>query len=263
MKTKIKRTNKERGFLTKEEMSQIHYCGYCGKEFYPTKYTSGLFCSRQCNCRSRRSTHLAICKLCGKEFEMYGLDKRGWYQFCSDSCSNKSFEINDFLFNKMTNDSAYWLGYIWSQVAILDIKRLRIRGKEEMLTKFSEAIKSNYPLKNGVNKTKTITIYSSKLLNMLIELGLSNRQEDREFPHKIPFQYHNDFIRGYFDSDNGYIYKEGNKIISTIHIKSSRLAKQMNDIIGGKLSYSKGEWIIVSFDFQKFNGTPKNKNKWA
>lgn len=83
----------------------------------------------------------------------------------------------------------------------------------------------------------------------------------KEFPN-IPENYHNDFVRGYFDSDNGYHYKEYGNDVVVLHGKSSKLMRQINDIVKGEMIYSKKEWIIISRDFIKFDGYPKDEKRW-
>jgi hypothetical protein len=38
--------------------------------------------------------------------------------------------------------------------------------------------------------------------------------------------------------------------------------REISEIIGGKLVNNNGEWIVLSFDFIKIDGLPRNIEKW-
>jgi len=206
--------------------------------------------------------HALVCKCCGKEFEINNIAeiKRGHYQYCSGECRKRKYNINEKFFDDINQSSAYWLGYIWSVIYDNRYNTVTLISKKEQLERFNLALNSNYPIKKSINDLSTLKITSLTILNRLVDMGLRHDLYLEVPP--IPTIYYKDFIRGYFDSDNGYHYKDYGKDVITMHGKSSKMMRFISDYINGKLVSNNGEWAVISFDFQKISGTPNYHEKW-
>lgn len=121
------------------------------------------------------------------------------------------YSINEDFFKKWTQEMAYTLGYFYADGSMEDASYLR--GK---YIRFSSAEKNNIlKIKNWMNsqhkivERKTVDgkrayllrIGSHMMYNDLIKLGLyPNKSLTIKFP-KIPKNFINHFVRGYFDGD--------------------------------------------------------------
>lgn len=236
-------------------------CLRCKKKFIPTRNTKGMYCSYACSNGSKSVRHQLKCECCSKEFEINNIAeiKRGHYKYCSNECRKRRYKINERFFDVIDANSAYWLGFIWAVIKDNKYNSITILSKKDLLERFNQAFGSNYPIRKTRNKF-LIKIISLTLLSKLVELGINNALY-LEFPD-IDTQFNIDFIRGYFDSDWGYHYKDRGKDVAVLHGKSSKLMKFISEIINSKLIMDKGEWVSISFDFNKIDGTPRLDSKW-
>jgi len=253
---------RKKGKPEKVNTKALHTCIKCQIEFYPTRNTKGMYCSYDCSNGVKSVRHALVCKCCGKEFEINNIAeiKRGHYQYCSGECRKRKYNINEKFFDDINQSSAYWLGYIWSVIYDNRYNTVTLISKKEQLERFNLALNSNYPIKKSINDLSTLKITSLTILNRLVDMGLRHDLYLEVPP--IPTIYYKDFIRGYFDSDNGYHYKDYGKDVITMHGKSSKMMRFISDYINGKLVSNNGEWAVISFDFQKISGTPNYHEKW-
>lgn len=126
---------------------------------------------------------------------------------------------HDFFESIQTEEQAYWLGFIsadgWISISDTGSGVLGIelqRGDIEHLKKFNKCIQGNYKIdtfektcslssKESRNKMCRIRIYSKKMVNDLINLGItSHKTYDMPYP-KIDANLLPHYIRGYFDGD--------------------------------------------------------------
>ena len=237
-------------------------CLRCEKKFIPTRNTKGMYCSYACSNGSKSVRHQCKCECCGKEFEINNIAeiKRGHYKYCSNECRRRKYRINEKFFDVIDSNSAYWLGFIWASLKENKYNSLTILSKKELLERFNEAFDSSYPIRKLGNKF-SIKITSLTLLSKLVELGINNILF-LEFPN-IDSNLNNDFIRGYFDSDCGYIYKDKGENVVVLHGHSSKLMRHISDTVDAKLVLDKGEWAVISFDFIKIDGLPRLEEKWT
>lgn len=241
-----------------------HYvCLKCEKIFIPTRNTKGMYCSYACSNGAKAVDHKLICQCCNREFSIKNIAeiKRGHYKYCSNECRKRKYHINENFFNTIDENSAYWLGFIWATVRSNKYNKVSLLSKKELLARFNEALESNYPIKNSIDNKSMIRITSLRILSRLADLGIKDTIY-MEFPD-IPVDYHKDFIRGYYDSDCGYHYKDNGQDVVVLHGRSSKLMRSISDILKAKLVIDKGEWIVISFDFSKMNGSPKLESKWS
>jgi len=240
-----------------------HYvCLKCEKIFIPTRNTKGMYCSYACSNGAKAVDHKLICQCCNREFSIKNIAeiKRGHYKYCSNECRKRKYRINEDFFNVINEENAYWLGFIWATVRSNKYNKVSLLSRKELLVRFNEALGSNYPIKNSIDNKSMIRITSLRILSRLAELGI-NDVVYMEFPD-IPVDYQKDFIRGYYDSDWGYHYKDNGQDVAVLHGRSSKLMRSISDILKAKLIIDKGEWIVISFDFSKVDGSPRLENKW-
>ena len=145
----------------------------------------------------------------------------------------RKYKLNEHFFReRLTEKSAYWLGYLMADGSILMDRRgskykrnkiVLVSKDKEQIEKFREDIQSNYPIKYEApklicfpnkptylsNGAWRINIYSSTMTKDLIKHGITPRKSlTATFP-KLPDKDIRHFIRGYFDGD-GSIW-EGTK----------------------------------------------------
>lgn len=149
-----------------------------------------------------------------KELNIYDKTRRNRKHYC------------DFAFFEDINseEKAYWLGYIAADGNVYSNKQrrnysagstLKIVSKDkEHLEKFKRSIQSDAKIERIVNfkgysngnAVYRIEIYSNKICEDLIKLGIVPNKSLVLKPPKIKREFYKDFIRGYFDGD-GSIYK--------------------------------------------------------
>jgi len=236
-------------------------CLRCEKSFIPTRNTLGMYCSYACSNGAKSVSYELVCQCCGTTFEINNIAeiKRGHYKYCSNECRKRKYKINESFFNEINETTSYWLGFIWATIRDTKSNKISLLSKKELLDRFNLSFDSNYPVKKSISNRYMVRITSTHLLNRLTDLGLKPNPY-LEFP-EISSQFHKDFIRGYFDSDCGYHYKDGGKDIVSLHGKSSKLMRSISDILKSNLVANKGEWVSVSFNFD-VDGIPRLEDKW-
>lgn len=145
-------------------------------------------------------------------------------------------EVNKDFFKKWSADMSYVLGYIAADGAIVDVRKtsrtcyLSILSTDlEILLKFKKVMKSSHEIyiressyqriKEKVykcSKAYILRIGSKEIVQDLINLGLTPRKSLRLRMPKIPTEFLNHFIRGYFDGDgciNLYVNKKNKNVI--------------------------------------------------
>lgn len=136
----------------------------------------------------------------------------------------KLYEYNEGYFKCIDSDEkAYWIGFICADGCIVEGKTqlaleigLQERDREH-LVKFLRALDfkendidkkirvKNTRLKGKTYKSCSIAIYSTKMCQDLIKLGVITRKSlVMKFPTKISKQLIPAFLRGYIDGDGGY-----------------------------------------------------------
>ena len=215
--------SRRKGKPMKLNLSSQYICLHCNELFHPTRNTKGMYCSYACSNGSKSIRYQLVCECCGKEFEINNIAeiKRGHYKYCSNECRKRKYRINEYFFKEINEKTAYWLGFIWATVRDSKYNKLFLLSKKELLERFNQDFNSNYPIKKSIQNKYALRITSLHLLSRLVELGINDKTY-LEFPD-IPASYHKDFIRGYFDSDWGYLYKNNGENIVSIHGKSSKL----------------------------------------
>jgi hypothetical protein len=191
---------RRKGKPIKINLTGSHYvCLKCEKIFIPTRNTKGMYCSYACSNGAKAVEHKLICKCCAKNFIIKNIAeiKRGHYKYCSNECRKRKYSINENYFNSINETTCYWIGFIWSSIKSNDYKKIQLVSKKELLERFNNELSSSYPIKKYLNKYR-LNITSIHLINNLLMFGDLNNFPD------IPEKYNRDFIRGYFDSDNGY-----------------------------------------------------------
>lgn len=149
-----------------------------------------------------------------RELNIYDETRRNRKHYC------------DFTFFEDINseEKAYWLGYIAADGNVYSSKQrknysagstLKIVSKDkEHLQKFKYSIQSDAEIERIINfkgysngnAVYRIQIYSNKICEDLIKLGIVPNKSLILKPPKIKKEFYKDFIRGYFDGD-GSIYK--------------------------------------------------------
>nr|DAT69670.1 MAG TPA: endonuclease [Caudoviricetes sp.]DAT69676.1 MAG TPA: endonuclease [Caudoviricetes sp.] len=131
----------------------------------------------------------------------------------------------DFFENIDTESKAYWLGFLYADGCILEMKshdgiripqtvQISISEKDvEILHRFMKDIELDKPIYTGISHNKKSTtqysrvqVGSKKMCADLIKHGCTPRKTyTLEFPQDIPKDLLRHFVRGYFDGD-GSVY---------------------------------------------------------
>lgn len=158
-------------------------------------------------------------------------------QCYTDYITNKKYFCDETYFEKIdTEEKSYWLGFIYADGNVYIGKginggtkggtlEIALKASDSyMLENFNRDIKGDYIVKerkvkcnNKYFDTARILIHNIKICNDLIELGcIPNKSLVVKPPTKIPKQFINAFVRGYFDGDGcvGYYpYSKSTKAI--------------------------------------------------
>ena len=254
---------RRRGKPIKLNLSTKYICLKCKEVFEPGRNTLGMYCSYACSNGSKSVKHKLVCKCCNKDFFINNIAeiKRGHYQYCSNECRKRKYTINESCFNEIDEVTSYWIGFVWASIYDNKYNKISFLSKLGLLERFNTFLQSSYPIKKSNNDKYVLKITSLHILNRLVEVGI-NSSLYLEFPN-IAKLYHKDFIRGYFDSDQGYYYKDNGMSVAVLHGKSSKLMRSISHYLESKLIIDKGEWATISFDFyDRVYGNPLLINKW-
>ena len=109
-----------------------HICLKCEKIFIPTRNTKGMYCSYACSNGAKAVDHKVVCKCCGKNFSIKNIAEinRGHYQYCSNECRKRKYTINEFFFDQINSETAYWLGFIWSTLKEVKYNKIYLTSKK-------------------------------------------------------------------------------------------------------------------------------------
>jgi len=132
----------------------------------------------------------------------------------------RKYKVNENFFDELNEKSVYWLGFLYADgyVRLKDGKSGEVKLKlcetdKNHIQKFLNDISSDKTINCGVDgKSKfcSVSVYSNKMVNSLINLGCVNNKTQKIRLPKIKMELMNHFIRGYFDGD-GSISKVKNR----------------------------------------------------
>ena len=152
-----------------------------------------------------------------------------WSEANLNGKSTCRYHFNENFFSTINNgDKAYLLGLIASDGCIYkreghqSLFQISLQKTDDQLLKdIIVALESNHPIKI-CNNMATISFVSDIACADLFKIGLHPQKtwsiNIKQILSNIPFEYHKDFYRGYFDGD-GSISKDINKNPSQIKVK--------------------------------------------
>lgn len=180
-----------------------------------TPTTNEKFCSLKCSNKysrlfgKRKTKRTHQCPTCKKQYSTYHDNQI----YCSRSCKERVYSINEYYFDNITQDNAYILGVIFSvgQMLLGYNNKILFRHKDKIIIEMiSSALSSNYPIKK-VGPHWEIRPSSRNLVDRLVELGFRRESKYFWFP-QIPQDCKLLFIQGMMDTaviktKSGKIYK--------------------------------------------------------
>lgn len=167
-----------------------------------------------------------VCQSCQKVFYVYN----SYYvntrpiRFCSYNCKNRQKKLNHDYFKELTEDKYHTFGQVIACGYIIDHKTVSIRSDLVTLEKIKSNLSTDYRVQNSDMGKFQIKIFSEKMLNFLLELGLTRNKYFQEYP---PY----DILSGLLDTDC-YEKKEGVQIFRT---PASKLALEVARLVGGEV----------------------------
>jgi predicted nucleic acid-binding Zn ribbon protein len=235
-------------------------CPQCSK-MYVAKKLRQKYCSNKCLFESRKKVFYLTCMNCGVVFtENVNYQAKREKVYCSLYCAKKKFYFKEIDFTIQSADNMYWLGFLYATTIEITEECIILRDSKEILEKLNRWLNGNLIVneKNGIH---TLTLFSRKVVKHLEVVGLQN-----DYYREAPIMeniYIKDFIRGYFDSHNGFLYHDSKRPVVAIHGEHSKVMRWIADMLSAKLTYSNKEWVVVSFDFYSgCLGFPRNEDKW-
>ncbi len=121
---------------------------------------------------------------------------------------NKNLNI-DF-FNNWTRPMAWILGWLYADGWLIDIGSFHLELKDkEIVEKLKELLNAkNKILKHKIKKgyAYRFSLQNKQIFNTLLKLGLTPRKSKTMIFPEIPFNYLQDFIRGYFEGDGCFLH---------------------------------------------------------
>lgn len=255
---KYKKTKSE-----ERKQSFVKECKQCGKTFRGHNKDS-VFCSTACLYESRRVLYDRECVLCGKKFQVNNIYEiqRGNHKFCSRECSQKKFHFdeNDYL-TEQNAEKIYWLGFMFASIESLEDEFACFVDEGDMINGFKKFISGTMPLSEKYDGRQQMMIRSRPYSRYLSLIGL--RTDYYKEAPLIEREYVKDFIRGFFDSKRGFVYKDSGKNVVSIHGEDSKLMRWISDMLEARLVYHNKEWVVICEEFEfKCLGFPRNKKKW-
>jgi len=244
----------------KMEASKIP-CKYCGKLF--KSYENAVFCSPACVNMSRRIYYDRVCQTCGKEFQVRNIYeiKRGDHKYCSPECYKRKYTFVEVDFSVQSHETMYWLGFMFATVSGMEETHIELDADEASLVRLVGYLKGN------MSPFKCMDLYRLKLYSrpFVRKMGLIGLRDDlyQEAPVVHP-DYVMDFVRGFMDSPNGYVYRDGADTVVALHGRDSKLMRWIADMTGGQITYKDKEWVVVCRNLTAMcDGLPRNEDKWA
>lgn len=119
--------------------------------------------------------------------------------------NGRQYNINHHYFKELNNETAYWLGFIYTDGNVTRTTLNIGLQKRDLghLEKFTRSIESDKKIYyNASSNSYNLTINSPIMTNDLREIGLyENKSKTIKFPESISEEYLHDFIRGVIDGD--------------------------------------------------------------
>lgn len=146
--------------------------------------------------------HFATVKPIKRILKQHGIELRGPRKYHYDE---HIFDIID------TAEKAYWIGFITADGYINEERQwlsIKLQGSDiNHLYKFADfvgcsrdAVKIEY---HNITKKPLccISLYSSYIVNALVQKGLRQNKSDKEHVVEVPYDFIKDYIRGIIDGD--------------------------------------------------------------
>lgn len=192
-----------------------------------------LYIKEKLSCK--KISEILGCSLCG----IYDALKRWEIKTRNSAESHKIYICKDDFFDEIdTEIKAYWLGFIYADGYITGNKLGIALSSIDVnhIEKFSQHIKTTYPIKEYQSKSKygncnysRILINSKKLVREIKLKGVMERKSlILKFPEKeiLNQKLWRHFIRGYFDGDGSLILSE-----NSINFKICGTKEMLNGIV--------------------------------
>ena len=201
-----------------------------------------MYCSYKCKGKTQIKEYKELCLNCGKEFIYHKISykNRGQMKYCSYSCANAVYSIEDTFFTHNPNIPLIYetLGFLFAHGTILDYELFEIEIRttdKERMDKFVLDVKSTYPIEYVKNlKEYRTTIRSKTWIEYLSDIGFTYSLNKHLFPIILP-EYHMFFIQGYISSKMADIYNKQNYKLIVIKATSYPLIREIAHITGGDL----------------------------
>lgn len=137
----------------------------------------------------------------------------------------RKYSCNEQYFDKLTPESAYWLGYIMADGCVT-IRRKRVKGKlyrqfvfsvvsndHEQIAKLNQCLQSTYPIHYS-GKKACLIITSYRLCVALEQYGVVQRKSYRLRMPKLPARLMRHVCRGLIDGDGCFnVYRRPNRAV--------------------------------------------------
>lgn len=140
---------------------------------------------------------------------------------CRPTYTPRIYNLDESVFDYITNESAYWIGFLMADGGITNGNRIVISLHNrdlEHIIKFREFLKSNHPIKPQRDIYSRLEIRSKRLVDRLSTFGVV---PNKSLIAKIEYlEYNKHFWRGVLDGD-GCIYFAENKFCSSVGLCGS------------------------------------------
>lgn len=204
--------------------------------------------------------------------------------------ANKKYEVDDNYFENLnTEEKAYWLGFLYADGYVRMHKnrsgelklKLAIDDKNH-IELFKKCIKSTHIIKDMesslkvnnktyISQCSSISIYNTKIVSDLFELGCLNKKTKKLTFPDINTNLINHFIRGYFDGDGSISYGETSicmNFVSGSFLLLEKISEILNyytnckvaNLVGGSenfkyLNYTSFDDILKIYNYLYFDST--------
>ena len=194
----------------------MNICATCQKE------SKKKFCSLECYYVYRRSIQYdCVCETCGKSF----IVKNGAYirlkrmKHCSHQCKNRKYSCDENYFQgELTPEKIITLGQIIACGQLENINEIKIFSDVETINDIQRKLNSNYEIKKSDRDLHRIDFKSERLLNDLLDLGLTHNILTQDVPR-------DDLWEG-MKSTHCYNEKDG---VCTFITESSKISRWVED----------------------------------
>lgn len=175
---------------------------------------------------------------------------------------HRVYKVNDKIFSSLSEETAYWLGFIAADGSIVDntLRFIINKRDEETLHKFLKFCDSNYKVhyhtahytdNDGIKHNfdaVNLKITSEKIVKDLAKYGIVQNKKNLDIPfiEYIPKQYRIDFIIGFFDGDGSVNTKGYTITIATNHNNLTGILIELSDL-GINFSISNRDKIDVIY----------------